>query len=242
MKIKLPFHYHLKINKQFSSIKSLLPIGCDCHPAYMLSKLELRNESLPFDWLDTKPLHALPYAFQNIKDHFSDFLIALKKNENGKVYASKFPEALFYHFDDLIDNEALQHKILERIQRFLKIYHTQPCYFIHTLTSHSLNSNSDLEFVRQSILEFQSLLKKEDELLIYLRFDESLNENCDNAQLLQELVHNLSQVRMIKYIRYKEKYGIWGNETEYKKFIQTLGIKTRFSGLKIKIEKQSLRK
>ncbi len=63
MKINLPFQYQLKLNKHYKLVKEILPIGCDCHPAYMLSKLELRKESLPFDWLDTKPHLALNFAF-----------------------------------------------------------------------------------------------------------------------------------------------------------------------------------
>ena len=237
MKIKLPFHYQLKINKQYKTIKSILPIGCDCHPAYMLSKLELREESLPFDWLDTKPLLALNYAYQNINNRFTYFLKDLKKSEIGKVFADKYPEALFYHFDDLIENDKLQNKIKKRVDRFLKFYQTDECYFLHTLTSNSIETFDNVEYVKQSIINFKSLLKNNDELIIYLRFDESFDENKENAILLQEFTDSLSQVRLIKYIRFKDKFGIWGDESQYKILIKELGIRTRFSGLKINIEK-----
>lgn len=160
MKIKLPFQYQLKISKQYKAIKSILPIGCDCHPAYMVSKLELREESLPFDWLDTSPSRALNYAFVNIKNHFSDFLIDLRITEKGKVYANEFPEALFYHFDDLIENEQLQNKIRQRIARFLELRSSKSCYYLHTLPSIGIVTNENLEFVKQSISNFKSLLKK----------------------------------------------------------------------------------
>lgn len=237
MKIKLPFHYQLKINKQYKPLKSILPIGCDCHPAYMISKLELRNESLPFDWLDTKPSLALHYAFINIKDNFSDFLIDLKKNEKGKVFAEKYPEALFYHFDDLIENVQLQNKIRQRIARFLELRSSKSCYYLHTLPSIGIAKTENLEFVKKSIVNFQSLLKNNDELIIYLRFDESFEEHKENAQLLQDFADSLSQVRLIKYLRFKDKFGIWGDESQYKKLMNELGIKTKFSGLKINIEK-----
>lgn len=237
MKIKLPFHYQLKINKQYKPLKSILPIGCDCHPAYMISKLELRNESLPFDWLDTKPSLALYYAFINIKDNFSDFLIDLKKNEKGKVFAEKYPEALFYHFDDLIENVQLQNKIRQRIARFLELRSSKSCYYLHTLPSSGIATTENLEFVKESIVNFQSLLKNNDELIIYLRFDESFEEHKEKAQLLQDFADSLSQVRLIKYLRFKDKFGIWGDESQYKKLMHELGIKTKFSGLKINIEK-----
>lgn len=237
MKIKLPFHYQLKINKQYKPLKSILPIGCDCHPAYMISKLELRNESLPLDWLDTKPSLALYYAFINIKDNFSDFLIDLKKNEKGKVFAEKYPEALFYHFDDLIENVQLQNKIRQRIARFLELRSSKSCYYLHTLPSSGIATTENLEFVKESIVNFQSLLKNNDELIIYLRFDESFEEHKEKAELLQDFADSLSQVRLIKYLRFKDKFGIWGDESQYKKLMHELGIKTKFSGLKINIEK-----
>ena len=145
-----------------------MPIGCDCHPAYMLSKLELRNKSLPFDWLDTKPHLALRYAYETIKTEFQFFLTDLTKNEEGKVFSQKHPEALFYHFDDLIENKILQNKIQERSQRFLKVYKKQPCYFVHTLTSQTIANKEDLELSIAAITQFKILLKPNDELLLYL--------------------------------------------------------------------------
>lgn len=237
MKIKLPFHYQLKVNKQYKAIKKILPIGCDCHPAYMLSKLELREESLPFDWLDTKPLLALNYAHQNINDCFAYFLEDIRKSEIGKVFAAKYPEALFYHFDDLTENKKLQDKIRKRVDRFLKLYQTDDCYFLHTLTSSCIEKADNIEFVKQSISKFKTLLKNNDELIIYLRFDESFEENIENTELLQEFTDSLPQVRLIKYIRFKSKFGIWGDETQYKSLLKELGIKTRFRSLKFNIEK-----
>lgn len=237
MKIKLPLRYQFKINKQYKAVKKILPIGCDCHPAYMISKLELREESLPFDWLDTKPLMALNYAFQNINDGFTYFLKNLKKSETGKVFAEKYPEALFYHFDDLIENKKFQNKIEQRVGRFLKLYNTKPCYFLHTLTSNCIDTEENIEIIKQSIINFKSLLKNNDELIIYLRFDESFDENKEMAKLLQEFIGCLTQVRLVKYIRFKDEFGIWGNESQYQKLICELGIRKRFYGFKIKIEK-----
>lgn len=238
MKIILPFQYQLKINRQYKSVKALLPIGCDCHPAYMLSKLELRTESLPFDWLDTTSHLALNYAFETIKSGFYFFLADLAKNEQGKVYAQKHPEALFYHYEDLIENQDLQCKIQERIQRFLKLYNEQPCYFVHTVTSQALEQTEDLNFIIESISKFITILKPSDELLIYLRFDESLAENSKHVCLLEKKIQSFSQVRMISYERHKHTFGTWGDETQYKKLISDLVIQTKIGFPKISFVKK----
>lgn len=237
MKIKLPFHYELKINKQYKPVKALLPIGCDCHPAYVLSKLELRKESLPFDWLDTKSQYALHFAYSTIKSEFEFFLKDLMYNEQGKIFAKKHPEALFYHFNDLIENYDFQNKIKERIYRFLNLYLKKPCYFLHTLTSMSFQNEEEYNFIKNSISNFTSILKRKDELLIYVRFDESLEENKQNVILLQQFVETLQQVKLIFYIREKSEFGIWGDETKYKQLLTELGIKTQFQSLKINLTK-----
>ncbi len=227
MKINLPFQFQIKINKHHKPVKEILPIGCDCHPAYMLSKLELRSESLPFDWLDTKPSLALNFVFETIQTKFDFFLKDLQKNEQGKIFSKKHPEALFYHFDDLIENKDFQKKIEERTQRFLKLYKNKACYFLHTVTSQAIETESDLQFVIQSINKFSSILKPNDELLIYLRFDESLTENRHHAQLLEKAIQSYPQVKMISYVRQKETFGIWGDESIYKKLVNQIGIRTK---------------
>ncbi|HLO73752.1 MAG TPA: DUF1796 family putative cysteine peptidase [Flavobacterium sp.] len=238
MKINLPFQYQLKINKQYKPVKSLLPIGCDCHPAYMLSKLELRKESLPFDWLDIKPHLALNFTFETIQSEFNFFLSDLDKNVQGKVFSQKHPEALFYHFNDLMENKAFQKKIKDRTQRFLKLHKNKSCYFLHTVTSQAIKEQSDLQFVIQSIDKFSSILKPNDELLIYLRFDESINENSQNAQLLERAIQSYPQVKMISYVRQKEAFGIWGDETYYKKLVNDIGIQTKIGFPKITLIKK----
>lgn len=238
MKINLPFQYQLKINKQYKPVKAVLPIGCDCHPAYMLSKLELRKESLPFDWLDTKPHLALNFAFETIQSEFQFFLNDLDKNEQGKVFSQKHPEALFYHFDDLIENKDFQRKIKERNQRFLKLYKNKACYFLHTVTSQAIKEQSNLQFVIQSIDKFSLILKPNDELLIYLRFDESLTENSHHAQLLEKAIQSYPQVKMISYVRQKKTFGIWGDETYYKKLVNDIGIQTKIGFPKISLNRK----
>lgn len=238
MKINLPFQSQLKINKQYKPVKAVLPIGCDCHPAYMLSKLELRKESLPFDWLDTKSHLALNFAFETIQSEFQFFLNDLDKNEQGKVFSQKHPEALFYHFDDLIENKDFQRKIKERTQRFLILHKNKACYFLHTVTSQAIKEESNLQFVIQSIDRFSSILKPNDELLIYLRFDESLTENRHHAQLLEKAIQSYPQVKMISYVRQKEEFGIWGDETYYKKLVNDIGIQTKIGFPKITLNKK----
>jgi hypothetical protein len=238
MKISLPFQFQLKINRQYKSVKKLMPIGCDCFPAYMLSKLELRKESLPFDWLDTKSHLALNFAAETIQSNFDFFLINLAKNDDEKVFSQKHPEALFYHFDDLIENFDLQKKIKERSNNFLEIYQKQPCYFVHVITSLSLEQKENLDFIIESVFSFITLLKNNDELLICLRFDESLDENSKHAQILENVVKTYSQVKIVSFVRQKNKFGIWGDETKYKQLIKNLGIQTAERFPKISIVKK----
>ena len=173
-----------------------------------------------------------------LKKSFDFFLKDLQKNEQGKIFSKKHPEALFYHFDDLIENKDFQKKIEERTQRFLKLYKNKACYFLHTLTSQAIEEESDLQFVIQSITKFSSILKPNDELLIYLRFDESLTENSHHAQLLEKAIQSYSQVKMISYVRKKEVFGIWGDETYYKKLVNDIGIQTKIGFPKISLNRK----
>ena len=110
---------------------------------------------------------------------------------------------------------------------------------MHTVTSQAIKEQSDLQFVIQSIDKFSSILKPNDELLIYLRFDESLTENSHHAQLLEKSIQSYPQVKMITYVRQKNVFGIWGDETQYKKLINEIGIQTKIGFPKITLIKKN---
>jgi hypothetical protein len=246
MKIKLfsykNVQYQLKINRCYYADKAIIPIGSDCHPAYMLTKMELRNESLPFDWLDTKPIFALQYAYENIRDSFCFFMDELKINSDGKVYAEKYPCALFYHFDDLPTNKILKSKIEKRIQRFLYIIQSKSCCFVHSTTSITFDTNNIVIDYVETVKKFISLLKKDDELLIYLRYDETIEENKINCEKLFELISPLRKCRIIRYLRNKSKFGDWGDETKYIELIRDLSIKRKWNFFKIRLIKSKINK
>jgi hypothetical protein len=229
MKIKFWTSKHfalvLIISKRYTLAKKIIPIGCDCHPAHMLKTLNLRKDSLPFDWLDTKPLYGLTYVFENIKNNFKFFLSDLKKNDDSKVYASTYKHATFYHYNDLITNKEFQLKLEERSAKFLTFIKEKPCYFLNTITSESLHNEEAMDFFLKSIVDFSSVLKPKDVLIIYIRYDENFEENNKFCNKLILRVKDIKNVTIIQYLRKKEKFGIWGDETEYISLIKRMGIK-----------------
>ena len=77
MKIKIINNKNYKlfffIEKKRVTIKDIVPIGCDCHTAHLLQKLNLRKYSLPFDWLYTNPVKGIEFVTKKI------FIIVLRR-------------------------------------------------------------------------------------------------------------------------------------------------------------------
>ena len=77
MKIKIINNKNYKlfffIEKKRVTIKDIVPIGCDCHTAHLLQKLNLRKYSLPFDWLYTNPVKGIEFVTKNNKESFQNF-------------------------------------------------------------------------------------------------------------------------------------------------------------------------
>jgi len=234
--------FELHITKRYKSNVQIIPIGCDCHPAYMLNKTGIRNKSLPFDWLDTNPKYALQYALENIKDSFKFFMQDLQKNGDAKVFAKKYPFALFYHYDDLITNKDLMKKIEKRSDNLISIYNSKSCYFLHTVTSTAFNDKETLHEFVKTANEFSTILKDNSQLLIYLRYDESFSENELNCEEVINQIQSIKNCRIVKYIRQKEKYGIWGDESQYLSLLNELGIKRNVLFPSIKIIKKEYKK
>lgn len=223
---KTRFKRFLIIEKRFKSNKEIIPIGCDCHPAYTLQKLNLRKQSLPFDWLNTNPILGLSFVLNNIQTDFSGFLKGLSKNERGHVVSAEYPYAEFMHEKNLIDNSQDREKFTRRIDRFQKLK-DKDCYYLYNTTSSSLKSERQVIELYNSTVEFVSQINKKQMLCIYIRYDETLLENQKNCEMLLDLLGKIEKVKAVNYVREKDKEGIWGNENTYPTLYKSLGIKLR---------------
>lgn len=217
------FQIYLIIEKKFKCEKVIIPIGCDCHPAYTLQKLNIRKYSLPFDWLNTDPLRGLVFVTSNLKTCFIGFLNRLSRNDRGHIISEEYPYAEFIHEDDLIDNRYDREKFKRRINRLNKLI-IKDCYYLYNIPSNSLSSEDQVIEFYNSVLDFKAQLRQGQTLCIYIRYDENMTENRYNCEMLFELLKKIDNVNVANYIREKEKEGIWGNEKKYPKLYKSLGI------------------
>lgn len=217
----------LNIDKKYFCKDVIIPIGCDCHPTFLLNKLHLRNQSLPFDWLSTKPLEGIRYVSNNLKNDFEFYLDKLRNNERGFIVSEKYAYTEFVHETDLIDSIRTQNKFRRRIQRFKELIENYKNIYLYNITSSSINSEDELNYFIGSVNEFVTLIKHNDSLHIYIRYDESYDENKIFCEALFNKLKKIDKVCVAKNIRYKDKYGIWGNEKDYVQLMSDLNIQLK---------------
>lgn len=221
---KTRFKKFLFIEKRYKCRKEIIPIGCDCHPAYTLHELNIRKNSLPFDWLNTNPIKGLKFVSDNLENNFIDFLEKLFKNSKGHIVSEKYPYAEFMHEKKLIECKSERDKYIRRINRFQKLINKE-VYFLYNVTSNSLESEKHVKEFYNSVLDFSSQIKKNQLLCIYIRYNENLKENDSYCLMLMELLMDIKNVKIVNYIREKDKEGIWGNKKYYPALYKSLGIK-----------------
>ena len=221
---KTRFKKFIYFEKKYFCNNEIIPIGCDCHPAYTLQKLNIRKRSLPLDWLNTDAVKGLEFVNENIANNFRDFLSGLYKNDRGHVVSKQFPYAEFMHEENLIESETDRAKFKRRIQKFLKLKHER-AYYLYNVTSEALTSDKIVMEFYNSAVKFQSNLERKQLLCIYIRYDESYNENYTYCDKLLNSLKNTKKIKATKYLREREKEGIWGNEKKYSKLYRSLGIK-----------------
>jgi hypothetical protein len=76
-----------------------ISLGSTCGLAYQLQKLNLKKESLPFDWIRSNSISSVLYLIKNNFDGFLDNLIHIKNDD-------KFPEVDEDFNEDLINIET----------------------------------------------------------------------------------------------------------------------------------------
>jgi hypothetical protein len=216
----------LNIEKRYKCEHHIVPIGCDCHPAHTLKSLNLRNFSLPFDWLNMDPLKSIEYVTKNISDGFANFLNNLKRNEKGFYVSQEYPYVEFMH-EQQLETSNSRNKFLRRINRLLQIVQQKNVVYIHNLPVNSISSERDINLYIKSVQLFQSKISTN--LHIYLRYDENLYEN---NKLADKMFIELSTIgiKTYKYVRGLTDKGVWGDERAYTNLFKGLDIKlkTRF--------------
>ena len=241
--MKIPIYYipktrfkkFLFIEKKYNCKTEIVPVGCDCHPAYTLQKLNIRKKSLPFDWLNTDSIKGLEFVSENLKNNFKDFLSNLYINTRGHIVSEKYPYSEFMHEKKLIEQKSDKDKFLRRIGRLKQLLNNE-IYFLYNITSNSLDSEKNVDDFYKSVIEFNSQLKNNQILCIYIRYDESLKENENHCKKLIKLLSNSKNIKISNYVREKKKEGIWGNEKYYPVLYKSLGIKINLTFPKIYIK------
>lgn len=233
MKIRLLSLNHTRlslcIERAYVCESPVISLGCDCHPAYVIRSLNLSRHGFPFDWMNTTPVKGIEFINKNIRDGFALFLADLCKNQSGYVVSGQFEAAEFMHYPELIENPETRNKLLCRSQRFLDYYNNRDCLFLFNVTSEGLEERDDaLRFI-ESVKEFQAAANGRHKLLVYIRYDETFQENQNNCNLVEEGLGSLPNTRIAKYIRQKSIHGTWGDEKQYPKLLKSLGVKLRLS-------------
>lgn len=213
----------LHIQKKYRYERTIIPLGSDCHPAYTLQKLNLRECSFPFDWLNTESIRGLLFVRKNVEDIFEYFMHNMKKNDFGHLVSERYPYSEFIHEKSIDDNAADRERFKRRITRFLRFLE-KDVSFLYNVTGSSFTTKEAVDFFYGSVVDFLSVMKKNDRLHMYIRYDEDCTENEIQCNRLIEKIGNLDQVVIVRYLRSKSRYGTWGNENKYLALYDELGI------------------
>ena len=202
-------------------------IGSDCHPAMVLKNLNLRQKSSPFDWIDTKGISVFEYFYENITTDFKYFLYDLEKNEKSQPYSKKYPNSIFLHDLDIIENNNVKEKYIKRIERLQLNYNNSKCVFVCNITSNSILSNyivSKLYVDCLKIINDDIFITNRHSLYIYIRYDEDFTENEEYCNSFYTKIKNLNNNNVLinKYCRKFKEDGIWGDASKYSIFFEDL--------------------
>jgi hypothetical protein len=163
-------------------------LGVDCGTANILKQLELRNRSLPFDWVVT-----YEGVTNIINNNFNNYL---PKNDNNKYEKlNKNSGALFLHnnFPDDIE------KMNKRINRFKNILETSNEKIIFVRKSHGSHHHNEYNVTNDidDAINLDLLLLKKYPNLIYEIHVILICDNCFTNIILNENISNNIKIHNI---------------------------------------------
>ena len=218
------YRRYLQLQERFGYKRLIVPIGSDCHPAYVLAKLNIRRYSLPFDWLNMEPINSLSYVSVNMVDGFNWFMSDLVRNAQGHIISSRYPQAEFMHEKKLIEDASDVLRMKKRAERLLHFHKERACAFMHTIPAVCVVSAEVVDTILENVVQFRTLIKEGDTIHIYLRHDERDLENIEHTRALYNGLRELDKVSAAQYVRHKATKGIWGDPTDYADLMRSIGL------------------
>ena len=207
-----------------------ISLGPNCHPSGNLKKINLRKQSLPFDWLLCDEYRVFKYVNNLINTNFSNFTTNLIYNHRGKVISKDYEYVEFFHYDLIKnftigkpkdDNKNLVDVMNKRGKRFMDIISNENnevvflCMLHHTtLIKDGLINNHKLY---QDMINFDTNLniKCNFKVLVYL-----YNDNEDYNLTLPDELENLNNFIFDKYIRNQNVCRVYGDIKDFKQLLE----------------------
>ena len=202
------------IKKHYFCKDSIISIGSDCHPAYLLSQLHIRKNSLPFDWLATEPLNGLSYVEDNLKNDFRYFVNDLILNEKGNVIAPNYPSAEFLHDGGLEDSALIQEKYSRRVNRFKNIVKTQVIHYLYNIPSSCLETVVDIQIVYDSVINFLKIIKKINNVSVKNKIIKQIEKILENPEVGKHMRYSRKGTREVYISPYRLVYAYLADENK----------------------------
>ena len=244
MRIPLPAYrgakLSLAIEKKYLYHKPLISLGCDCHPAHVLRSLNCRRISSPFDWLNTTPSRGIELVNKTIQEGFGSLLSNLVVNERGHIVPGDYPHTEFVHYPDLMHDQSTRDRLVSRAERFVRYFRESECALLFNVSAEGLKDASDATLLLDSIRVLQESAKPRHTLHVYLRYDESYDENAAVCASFASDLRAMPHTRFVPYIRRKAEFGMWGDESRYVELLESLGVNVRLGFPRVYLSGRSL--
>ena len=207
-----------------------ISLGPNCHPSGSLKAMNLRKQSLPFDWLLCDEYRVFKYINNLINTNFSNFTTNLIYNGRGKVISKDYEYVEFFHYDLIKNftigipednNKNLVDVMNKRGKGFMDIISNENnevvflCMLHHTiLIKDGLINNHELY---QDMINFDTNLniKCNFKVLVYL-----YNNNKDYNLTLPDELENLNNFIFDKYIRNQNVCRVYGDIKDFKQLLE----------------------
>ena len=215
-----------------------ISLGPNCHAAGNLTRLKLRNQSLPFDWLLCNELRIFEYINDLINTNFCNFTMNLKYNNRGKVISSNYNYVQFFHHDLLKNNTHRQpyhnfHDKKDYNDNLIEVMNRRGKRFMNII------SNKENEVIFLCMINYNKLIKKgriNDNKLYkdMINFDKNQNIKCnfkvlvylhnhknkDENFIIPDELNNLNNFIFDKYVKNTNINRVYGDKNDFKELLE----------------------